>query len=135
MRGYRATLLSLGHEVTSSWLNEADYGDNGISMDYPVDFCAFAEQDCRDIDRADCFMAFTEGPGGAPRGGRHVEYGIAIAKLKTLFVIGHRENAFHHLPHVIFLDSFEHWVKTWGNVMQYPPVTVHPDIYSPVVSH
>jgi len=116
LRGYRIILQQLGHDVTSEWLNEIDYGDDGVSMTPGPDYCTLAERDVFDIDRADSFMAFTEPPNGPPRGGRHVEYGIAVAKCKKLFVIGYRENAFHHLPHVLFFDSFDHFVRTWGHV-------------------
>src|SRR5262245_42163254 len=117
LQGYRNTLICLGHEVTSQWLDEPENEDDGYGMHVGPDYCFLAERDVYDIDRADGFVAFTEAPGGYPRGGRHVEYGIAIAKCKQLFVVGYRENAFHHLPHVMFYDNFEHFTKWYGPVL------------------
>lgn len=131
LRGYRSVLESLGHEVTSTWLDEPDYGDDGVSMMQGPDYCALAHRDCVDIDRADAFVAFTEPPNGAPRGGRHVEYGYAHAKNKALFVIKHRENAFHHLPNVLFFDDFDHFVRVYGHVGNLKTIGLE----SPAVSH
>jgi hypothetical protein len=116
LRGYANRLIGLGQEITSSWLDEPEYGDDGVSMTVGPNYCELAARDCVDIDRSNAFVAFTEPPSGPPRGGRHVEFGYAIAKNKALFVINHRENAFHHMPNVLFFDDFEHFVRTWGHV-------------------
>ena len=40
------------------------------------------------------------------RGGRHVEFGIALARSKRLIVVGHRENVFHWLHMVEFYSEW-----------------------------
>ena len=63
-----------------------------------------ALEDVGDLAHADCLVTFTEQPergvAWAARGGRHVEFGIALACGKRLCVVGPRENVFHHLPSV-----------------------------------
>lgn len=52
-------------------------------------------------------ISFTEPPrSGASRGGRHVEYGIALARGVRVIVVGFRENIFHWLPQVEFHQDF-----------------------------
>ena len=41
------------------------------------------------------------------RGGRHVEFGMAIAAQKRIVVIGPRENIFHWLPMIEQFDTFD----------------------------
>lgn len=86
------TLLELdGHVVTSQWLRIDDMPDTDAS----------ARMDLEDIDRADALLLLnpaewrTDGTGG-----RHVEFGYAYAKGKTLFVVGARTNVFHYLEPV-----------------------------------
>lgn len=50
----------------------------------------------------------------AGRGGRHVEFGLAVALGKRLIVIGHRENLFHHLPAVEFFESPQEMMRSLG---------------------
>jgi len=49
-----------------------------------------------------CFLC--NGTGGETRawqrGGRHVEFGLALAQGKHLILVGQPENVFHHLPQV-----------------------------------
>ena len=49
------------------------------------------------------------------RGGRHVEFGLAIAWGKPVYLVGERENVFHWLPQVrVFpaLDEVVNYLKT-----------------------
>jgi hypothetical protein len=54
----------------------------------------------------DCYVC--KGTGGDPRpwqrGGRHVEFGLALAWSKHLIVAGPREHVFHWLPQVRWVD-------------------------------
>jgi hypothetical protein len=50
-------------------------------------------------------MSFTSAGGG--KGGRHVEYGLALGLGKRLIICGPRENIFHTLPQV------EHYPDWW----------------------
>ncbi len=62
-----------------------------------------AEEDLIDLLLADTVISFTEKRDvGYNRGGRHVEFGIALAARKRLIIVGPRENVFH------WLDEVEH---------------------------
>jgi len=46
-------------------------------------------------------LFFSEPPDShSKRGGRHVEFGLALAWGKRLMIVGPRENVFHCLPQV-----------------------------------
>ena len=101
MERYAAQLNVSGHTVDARWI--VDDGEKAERT------CAI--EDFEDIDRADVLIAFTEPPDipdtpGASRGGRHVEFGMAVALKKPVIVVGPRENVFHHLPAVQQLDSW-----------------------------
>lgn len=110
MRHYRDQLHGLGHRVTSSWIDlhggelEESFTPDRLSAE-PV-FCSrFAQTDVLDLMAADCVISFT-GNGGGGKGGRHVEFGLAVAAGKRILVVGPRENVFHCLPQV---ECFKTW--------------------------
>ena len=71
----------------------------------------YLQDDWEDVSTADVVISFTEPPRStANRGGRHVEFGIALARNARVIVVGYRENIFHWLPQVEF-------VKTWDNAV------------------
>jgi hypothetical protein len=92
MLGVAATLARAGHEVTSRWI-EGGRGDDPAIIP--------AVEDLIHLSQADCLVSFTEDPNRsvpwAARGGRHVEFGVALATGKRLCLVGPRENIFHHL--------------------------------------
>lgn len=91
------TMTSFGHECTSTWLT----GETEIST-------ANAEMDLRDVARADALLFFSEERDvGYMTGGRHVEFGYAVALRKQMAVVGCRENIFHMLKGVTHFESFE----------------------------
>ncbi len=94
MVGVAGVLARAGHFVTSRWIHGRQNSPDLLS----------AVEDVEDLTRADCLVSFTERPTeGVPwaaRGGRHVEFGVAVAMGKRLCVVGPRENIFHHLPRV-----------------------------------
>ena len=110
MREVRSTLESLGHIVTGRWIN----GNHEVTnKSYDRQGEIFAIEDYEDLVASELVISFTEEPrstSGRGRGGRHVEFGIALALNKSLVVIGHRENVFHYLPQVQFFPSFELYV-------------------------
>ena len=79
--------------VVSRWLDS--HHEDGECT--PAYLMQCAQEDLDDIDAADVFVAVME-PDGSPntRGGRHVEYGYALARDKCLVVCGRRETVFHH---------------------------------------
>lgn len=95
MLGVAASLMRVGHEVTSRWIEGGRGGDSELVAGL---------EDVGDLANADCLVTFTEQPergvAWAARGGRHVEFGIALACGKRLCVVGPRENVFHHMPSV-----------------------------------
>ena len=95
MLGVAAELVRAGHEISSRWIE----GGRAVSRELTA-----AVEDLGDLVRADCLVTFTERPQRhvpwAARGGRHVEFGIALAMGKRLCIVGLRENVFHHLPRV-----------------------------------
>lgn len=111
LQGYASDLRALGHEVTSRWIE----GGHQLTDDeqregvlYAVRGMEFAQHDLDDLLRATVCISFTEAPrSDASRGGRHVEFGIALARGHLCAVVGFRENVFHYLPHVRFFPTWE----------------------------
>jgi nucleoside 2-deoxyribosyltransferase len=102
MRDRAKELRDLGHEVVAEWISGTH------NMDGAYADAKYAELDLRDIDAADAIILFTDSPPGSrSRGGKHVEFGYALAKGKRLFIVGTPANIFHHLPGVI---QRVHWV-------------------------
>jgi nucleoside 2-deoxyribosyltransferase len=108
MQDYAKQLSILGTTVTSRWIN----GDHDINIDGTTPGeprLRFAQEDWEDLLIADVVISFTEEPGkagGRNRGGRHVEFGAALALGKRCIVVGHRENVFHELPAIEFYPTF-----------------------------
>jgi nucleoside 2-deoxyribosyltransferase len=119
---YRKELQSLGYFVQSRWLDGqhqisdtgAPIGDHGEALvesnhpDADTLRTKFALDDWEDVTSADIVISFTEPPrSSANRGGRHVEYGIALANGSRLIIVGYKENIFHWLPSVEFYHTWE----------------------------
>ena len=124
--GYREQLRAMGHDVQARWLDGGhqisdkglpigEHGENlveGDSGGTSDEACAlrahFARDDWEDVNTAKLVINFTEPPRSkASRGGRHVEYGIALANKARVIVVGYRENIFHWLPVVEFYSTWE----------------------------
>lgn len=126
MQGYAQGLREMGYEVTSRWI----YGSHQVMLDgeplgpdrerlfeegHPSMLAQrqeFAQHDWDDLLAADIVISFTERPRNpsTSRGGRHVEFGAALALGKVCLVVGWRENVFHCLPGVQFYP-------TWAEVL------------------
>ena len=101
LQSYAAQLRADGHTVTARWIT-------GVHDDPHTNEATCAQDDVADIYAADCTLSFTDSPtSGRKRGGRHVEFGIALARDQLLVLVGPRENVFHHLPNVKQYDTFE----------------------------
>lgn len=125
--GYRLQLQKLGYYVRARWLDGKHQisdtgipiGDAGEKLVEGVDDgstniknaslrAKFAADDLKDVMAADLVISFTEEPRSfASRGGRHVEFGIALANHASVIVVGPRENIFHWLPHVQVFDTWQ----------------------------
>jgi hypothetical protein len=111
MRGYRYQLQSLGHIVTSRWIDQhggdllESIGDDRLNAEPGV--CAhYAETDVLDLLAAETIVSFTSADGGG-KGGRHIEFGLALGLAKTLIIVGPRENIFHTLPEVSVYPNWD----------------------------
>lgn len=96
-------LQALGHTITSRWVRpEVDHVmPTGLSAQAEdAERCRFATEDCDDVIACDCMVSLMEEPRSNGRGGRHVEFGMALGLGKKLVIIGPRETVFHHLPNV-----------------------------------
>lgn len=114
--GYAEALKDLGAFVTSRWLNgNHQLDDSGLSEEAKQEErIRFACEDWEDLFQADICVSFTETPRGTnSRGGRHVEFGAAMAMGKECIVIGHRENVFHCLPGVAFYSTWEECLQAF----------------------
>lgn len=115
MREHRDELLRVepDAEVTSRWI---DFHGSPMPVecppeqlrDDPATCWTYAEADLLDILRADVIVSFT-GLGG--RGGRHVEYGYAIAKGTRLVIVGPREHVFHCHPRAEVYPTWTDFLK------------------------
>lgn len=92
-----------GYDITARWVFG---GEEGFSQEEIAVF------DLEDVDEADTVISFTEHPNMYTTGGRHVEFGYAIATGKRLVVIGPRENVFHHFPTVEQFDTLNDWIRS-----------------------
>lgn len=114
---YRKHLVSLGIAVTASWLDGSHEIDrNGLSVQASDEARQrFAEEDWFDLTSANTCISFTETPWSTNgRGGRHVEFGAAMALGLRCIVIGPRENVFHHLPGVEWYATWDDFAATLG---------------------
>ena len=104
---YRDQLEDMGHTVTSRWLNGTHQYSNDAHL---IELAqGFATEDIEDLLAADICISFTEPPReiSNSRGGRHVEFGYALAQGMDCYVVGYRENVFHYLAAVKFFETWE----------------------------
>ena len=111
MRELRDVLEGYGHEVASRWIDDPDAYD-AARLDSDPDGCGdFAARALADICAADTLISFT-GDGG--KGGRHVEFGLAIRLGLRLVIAGPREHVFHALPAVEWYPTWAHLLTAWA---------------------
>lgn len=95
-------LVRAGVGVTSTWLE---------GLDPPGQEATAAERCLDEIRHARGVLSFT-GEGGT--GGRHVELGYALALGLWCWIVGPRENVFHHLSRVVDFPTVEDWAEYMG---------------------
>lgn len=111
MRRVRDELAALGYVVTSRWIDQHN-GALPDSLDQTAlnteaeRAALFAQADLDDLAHADTVISFTT-PQGGGKGGRHVEFGVALGWGKHVVLVGPRENIFHTLPGLEQYDSWE----------------------------
>lgn len=112
--GLAADLSERGHIITAQWLTEPHGPEATLDSISQADLIKYANIDITEIRHCDTFLFMSEDPlKGTPRGGRHVEFGYALALGKRIVVYGPKENIFHYLPNeVVHFD-------TWFGVVDY----------------
>lgn len=100
MQRVRDLLVAKGHRVTSQWIDGREADDTMASA---------AIMNLKDLLEADTLVAFSLPRGMMHNGGgRHVEFGLAIAFEKKVIVVGPRgEHVFHALPGILFFSTFD----------------------------
>ena len=97
LQRYREDLLRLGFRVASRWLD----GQDEIGLEGPdrAEARRWLMVDLEDLAQAQVMVCFSEDPVhqpvGGSRGGRHVEFGMALETGKEILLVGPRENLFH----------------------------------------
>ena len=116
MRGVRDVLTTLGHTVTSRWIDlhggdQLESAAQEVLNTDPGSVAHFGEHDLLDIQLADVLLSFTSADGGG-KGGRHVEHGYALGYGIPVVVIGPRENIFHTLPEIQHFPDWSRFVMS-----------------------
>ena len=112
LRVYREQLQAIGVEVTSRWLDETGSLSGDMEVGKEDFYKETASVDLEDVRRADTIIFFAEDPLlGWKRGGRHVEFGYALALAKHIIVLGPKENVFHYIPWVHHYTSLEQVIE------------------------
>jgi nucleoside 2-deoxyribosyltransferase len=116
LRIHAAAIEAAGMTVTSRWLKQLTPLDGLAAHHSDAENKAFADTDLADVARADGVLFFAEDPLiGIPRGGRHVEFGYALALGKEIAVVGPRENVFHWLlPNSAVYSSVDEFLLPWN---------------------
>jgi hypothetical protein len=105
----KRSLDTMGHKVVSRWLERSFKTiDDGRKRDWatPSRMADEAAMDFTDVTKCDTFVLEGAPEGTCVRGGKYVEFGVALAQGKSLHVIGHRELMFMHLPQVAFHETW-----------------------------
>lgn len=101
MRLWRRVLQDHGHIVTSRWLDHTETND-------PIEANQKALIDLQDIDNSEYVISHTLNRGDLfTGGGRHIEFGYALAKGIELINVGGIENVFHQLFNVTTVDTIQ----------------------------
>lgn len=111
------SLKKMGHTITSRWvLPDSDHVvPTGMSQQAAdSERQRFAVEDVADVRAADWLVSLQEEPRSNGRGGRHVEFGYAVALGIRITAIGPRETVFHHLPEVEHFDTVEAFLGAQG---------------------
>jgi len=122
---HKVDLEARGHQVPARWLLGAhQIDDKGLALGAEGEAAVermseayaetlalrekFAADDFEDVFYADLMVAFTEQPrASSSRGGRHVEFGLALGMGKPIIIVGPRENIFCCLPEITVYPTWE----------------------------
>lgn len=110
IRGYKESLIQMGHQITSSWLEESLFV-RPEGMPEEVFERKMAMKDLQEVSMADCFVLDVENP--SRTAGKMVECGFALAKHKLIYIVG--------IPpqHSIFLLLADKQFDNWEELFEY----------------
>ena len=103
--GYAQALAEWGHIVVSQWHR----------LPHSTDLGCAAKRDLEDILEADILILLANLRPRSNKGGRHVEFGFALARGKRVMVVGSRQNLFHYLPNVEVFSTWKHCLDSLCN--------------------
>jgi nucleoside 2-deoxyribosyltransferase len=107
-RKISTALESYGFHVVSTWTKE-EYPPS-ITLDElnPETLREIANKDIEEIRSCDALVLLSDGQKtGVPRGGKHVEFGIAMALRKKIYVLGEAENIFQYTESASVVQDFD----------------------------
>lgn len=112
-------VLTAGHEVVSSWIDEEDrdYGPVGYYGDtdhrgtpHGTDLAERAVQDLDDLQKAEVFLLLNT----QKSEGKTVETGVAIWEGMPILAVGKPTNVFHYLDTITWFDTVEDAIAAIG---------------------
>lgn len=142
MREVRDRLVAAGHEVTSRWIDvDSTFSKYSPGVSFSIEqlnsdpeyASQFADNDMRDVLSAYALVLFSEnGESSDSKGGRHVEFGAALAclylarvihlagargvfPLNRVIVVGQRENVFQAQRWVEVVPDVDALIATLRN--------------------
>ncbi len=98
-------LIAEGHEITSTWVYQVLPNQNNPVQ--PGKAKEYGDRDLEETLKSTLLIQLTGDPKDIvpTGGGRHIEFGIALAKQIPIIIIGPRENVFHHIEGVMVVAS------------------------------
>lgn len=101
LREESGSLILMGHEVTSSWLQEATKPDQLTEKQWEV---RLAKKDVAEVFASDCIIL--DLTNNSTTGGRYVEWGVAVHPLSKLlcYTVGPCNGVFNRLADEQFSD-------------------------------
>ena len=114
MKSLSKILPGFGIHVQSRWLDETISPTSQLSDITPVYAKEQAGYDLEDIDSVDTLLFFADPVPLTVRGGKHVEFGYALAKGKRIIVVGGNDNIFHYLDNIVHYLTVEDFIDAEG---------------------
>ncbi len=109
IRAMREVIEGLGHEVVSGWLDETQTAQS-LASTTPEEARIFAYRDMGEIMSCDLLIIDTQEE--STSGGREVEYGVAMALGKPMWLVGPNRNIFHSIPR----RQYDTWEEVIGDL-------------------
>jgi hypothetical protein len=101
LQTYVPLFAAVGLQVEARWLDGKHEQERPDAEEDPRFLARCALEDLHDVEAASVIVLFTEHQdAGYMSGGRHVEFGFALAHGLRCIVIGPAENVFHHMRFV-----------------------------------